>query len=400
MRKPDDAGRLVRQPLLDLLDRSDRYALTLLLAPAGAGKSTLIDQWVAGSNQRQVVMSLNSGDQDPVRFFRRLDRALRAQVADFEGFSYNELSVEAGTPVGLVAEALADAFASITEPLTIVMDDFQHASHPMIQTVLDSLMHQLPANIHFVLATRSHPDFSLSRLKLEDQLLLLDGHDLRLDHDELRRLSATLLGRMLSDDELALLQQTTEGWAAGVKLALLAGAGKERLPLEAFSGSRPDLVDYFAHVVLGDLSTQTREFLLATAPLEALCAPLCDFMLDSKVSRQVLDELVARGLFLQPLPGRDGWYRYHPLFQEFLLDRLMGLSPASVPGRMLASLVMIMGYGIIAVPTGIVTVEMSRVRDASAITTRVCGQCLREGHDLDARHCKFCGAGLPARDVV
>lgn len=76
------------------------------------------------------------------------------------------------------------------------------------------------------------------------------------------------------------------------------------------------------------------------------------------------------------------------------------IAPASVPGRMLASLVMIMGYGIIAVPTGIVTVEMSRVRDASAITTRVCGQCLREGHDLDARHCKFCGAGLPARDVV
>ena len=76
------------------------------------------------------------------------------------------------------------------------------------------------------------------------------------------------------------------------------------------------------------------------------------------------------------------------------------IAPASVPGRMLASLVMIMGYGIIAVPTGIVTVEMSRVRDASAITTRVCGQCLREGHDLDARHCKFCGAELPARDVV
>ena len=331
MRKPDNAGRLLRQPLLDLLDRSRRYALTLLLAPAGAGKSTLLEQWCGQQDNAPVFLSLGSADADPVRFFRRLDRALRARLPDFEGFSYNELSVEAGVPAELVAEALCDGLAQVDGELTVVIDDFQHASDPLIQSAFASLLHALPGNVHFILGTRSHPQFSLSRLKLDDQLLMLDGHDLRLERGELSRFSAHVLGRELDDDELDHLHRLTEGWAAGVKLALLAGAGKERLPLESFTGTRPELVDYFAYVVLRDLSDRSRQFLLATALLDGLCAPLCDFILDSQESRAVLDELVARGLFIQPMAGRDGWYRYHPLFQEFLQDRLASVSPETKP---------------------------------------------------------------------
>ncbi|MDF1821719.1 MAG: LuxR C-terminal-related transcriptional regulator [Alcanivoracaceae bacterium] len=331
MRKPDEAGRLLRQPLLDLLDRSHRYALTLLLAPAGAGKSTLLEQWCVRQGRRYVFLSLGSADADPVRFFRRLDRALRSELPDFEGFSYNELSVEAGVPAELVAEALVEGFSGVSEELTVIIDDFQHASHPLIQSVIGTLVYALPEHVHFVLGTRSHPDFSLSRLKLDDQLLVLDGHDLRLDPAELNRFAAHLLGRDLDDEESEHLYRLTEGWAAGVKLALLAGAGKERLPLETFTGSRPELVDYFAYVVLRDLSDQTRQFLLATALLDGVSAPLCDFILDTRESRSILDELVGRGLFIQPLAGRDGWYRYHPLFQEFLRDRLEGSNPETVP---------------------------------------------------------------------
>lgn len=331
MRRPDHAGRLLRQPLLDLLDRSHRYSLTLLLAPAGAGKTTLLEQWCAQQQQAVVFFSLSNADSDPVRFFRRLDRALRARLPDFEGFSYNELSVEAGVPAELVAEALVEGFSQVDGELSVVIDDFQHASDSLIQSVVASLMHALPENVHFILGTRSHPQFSLSRLKLDDQLLMLDGHDLRLDLGELSRFSSHVLGRELDQDELEHLYKLTEGWAAGVKLALLAGAGKERLPLEAFTGTRPELVDYFAFVVLTDLSDRSRQFLLATALLDGLSVPLCDFILDSRESRAVLDELVARGLFIQPMAGREGWYRYHPLFQEFLRDRLSKVAPETIP---------------------------------------------------------------------
>ncbi|MDI1301902.1 MAG: LuxR C-terminal-related transcriptional regulator [bacterium] len=318
----DTAGRIRRRELLHLLDHSHDFALTLLLAPAGFGKSTLLQQWQRHrSDSRVAWLTLDAGDADPVRFFRRMGQTLRQTIPRFDTVSYNHLSAEIALPATAVAEALEQAFAAVEGDLYLLLDDFQHARHPLIQQVMALLLERLPAHVHFVIATRIHPDFSLSRLKLDDRLLLIDGHDLRLTAAQVMELGQQL-GLELDQAQLEHLLTLTEGWMAGVKIALLAQARTGRQTLEDFSGRQPEVVDYFAHVVLRDLSAAMHDFVLCTAALEQFDAALCDAVLERDDSAGRLNSIMEQALFLQETGNRPGWYRYHPLFQDFLENRL------------------------------------------------------------------------------
>lgn len=314
--------RISRRELLNLLDRSHDFALTLLLAPAGSGKSTLLQQWQQHrSDLRSVLLSLDAGDADPAHFFRRLSEVLRRVVPQFDTVSYNHLSAEISLPAIAVAESLEQAFAAVNGPLYVLLDDFQHAHHPLLQKVLALLLERLPDHVHFVIASRTHPDFSLSRLKLEDRLLLIDAHDLRLDALQVQEL-ALQLGLPLDAEAAEHLLLLTEGWMAGVKIALLAAARSGQDVLRGFNGQQPEVVDYFAHVVLRDLAPATHDFVLCTAAFGQFNAALCDAVLERQDSARLLDAISAQGMFLQSITGRSGWYRYHPLFQDFLENRL------------------------------------------------------------------------------
>ncbi|MDP2227784.1 MAG: hypothetical protein Q8J78_09960, partial [Moraxellaceae bacterium] len=314
--------QLPRTDLLRLLDQSREFVLTLLLAPAGSGKSTLLREWLQSRPPAtSVQLALDAGDADPVRFFRRFGRALRAAVPGFDTAFYNHLSAQIDLPAIAVVEALEQAFANCG-PLTVVLDDFQHARSPLIQQVVSLLLDRLPAHVHFVLATRQYPDFSLSRLKLDNRLLLIDSHDLRLNHEHVTALASSLQLDSMDTDTVAHLLALTEGWMAGIKIALLAQARTGRQAMGSFNGRQPELVDYFAHAVLRDLPDTLHEFMLCTAALGQFNADLCNAVLQRKDSERLINDIRQQALFLQETSEHSDWFRYHPLFQDFLESRL------------------------------------------------------------------------------
>lgn len=325
------SARLRRDELLHLLDRSADFTLTLLMAPAGFGKSTLLQQWQQHRpDLRSALVTLDPGDSDPVRFFRRLGGALRRAVPGFDPLAYNPLAAEIALPPAAVADALEEALADVPGPLWLLLDDFQHAFTPFIQQVMSVLLQRLPSQVHVIMTSRRHPGFSLSRLKLEDRLLVIDEHDLRLDSRQVASL-ATQLGLELPPPQVEQVMILTEGWMAGVRIALLAVARTGPGALEHFSGRQPEVMDYFAHVVLHDLTPDQHAFALGTAALEEFDAAFCDAVLGRQDSARLLDMLAASAMFVQEVPGRPGWYRYHALFQDFLRSRLHQEMPERVP---------------------------------------------------------------------
>ncbi|MCC2637537.1 MAG: LuxR family transcriptional regulator [Moraxellaceae bacterium] len=319
---PFTPARLQRNELLHLLDRSGEFALTFLLAPAGFGKSTLLQQWQQHRpDLRTVLLPLDAGDADPVRFFRRLSNVLRQAVPDFDTLYYNPLSAEIALPPAAVAEALEQALAAVPGPLWLLFDDFQHAHTPFIQQVMALALQRLPSHIHVVMTSRRHPGFSLSRLKLDDRLLMIDEHDLRLDARQLGHLAGQL-GLELTPPQVERLLTLTEGWVAGVRMALLAQARTGPGAVECFNGRQPEIMDYFAHVVLRDLTPDQHDFALCTAVLEEFDAAFCDAVLGRRDSARLLNHIATQALFLQECADRPGWFRYHTLLQDFLESRL------------------------------------------------------------------------------
>jgi LuxR family transcriptional regulator, maltose regulon positive regulatory protein len=315
---------VLRESLLDLLARSEHFPLTLLLAPAGSGKSTLLEHWRAQRAVWPVLhYCLQARDNDPLCFFRHLIGSIRNLVGDFDSSWFNPLGVAAEMSAQRVSDHLADALARIEQPLFIVLDDFQWVDSPTILGPLAALLEKLPNNVRVILASRNHPGFSLSRLKLENALLCIDQHDLRLSAEQVQQLNQYLGGGSLSASYVDSLLAMTEGWMAGVKIALLAYARFGTCALERFNGSQPEIVDYFAHVVLRQLAPSLRDFLLCSGLFERFDGALCDHVLQRSGSALLLEDLAARQLFLLPVENSPGWFRYHALLQDFLCRRLL-----------------------------------------------------------------------------
>lgn len=322
---------VLRPGLLQLLSHSERYALTLLLAPAGSGKSTLLAQWLQHeSSTRHVLLNLQARDNDPVRFFRRLLAAIRQQVSDFDPSWFDPIGAEFSRSPVVAGELLAEALERVGGNLQLVFDDFHHLTDSVIVDALAALLDSLPDNVRLLIASRKHPGFSLTRLKLQDRLLCIDQHDLRLSAEQVQQLNRHLGGPPLSDDYLRSLQGMTEGWVAGVKVALLAFARYGITALECFSGTQPEIVDYFGEVVLKQLAPELREFFLGSALFDQFDGALCDHVLQRTGSALLLEQLAEQHLFMLPVEQRPGAYRYHALLQDFLGARLRIESPETV----------------------------------------------------------------------
>ncbi len=321
-----------REELLELLRHCEQFPLTVLLAPAGSGKSTLLAHWQASRAPGSVVhYPLQARDNEPVRFFRHLAEAIRAQVEDFDVSWFNPFAAEMYQAPGVVGEYLVDALNRIDTRLYVVLDDFQFINQPTILDVLLAMLERLEGPVRVILSGRNHPGFSLSRLRLENKLLYIDQHDLRLSPTQIQQLNAHLGGPELSADYIDGLMAMTEGWMAGVKVALLAYARFGTVALERFNGSQPEIVDYFGHVVLKRLSPQMHDFLLSCALFERFDGELCDNVLERSGSALLLEDLAARELFMLPVAEQPGCYRYHALLHDFLAKRLSLHKPLEVP---------------------------------------------------------------------
>lgn len=317
---------LVERPrLLQRLQDVSRMRLTVLQTPAGYGKTCLLSQWFHALQQdgRTVAwLAVDGFDRDPVGLLAYLATALSEAHVQLEPSIERLLGAELfSTPDSFLA-ALVNGMEKFHAPIYVFLDDV-HLLGASTAAMLYRLIERAPRNAHFVVACRSVPDLNLARARARDQLLELSTDDLRFTLPE-AGIFMTRCGHVtLGEGDLATLDERTEGWIAGIKLASLAlRTGPNKDILTSFSGSRRAVSDFFAEEVLSSKSGKVRDFLLRTSVLGRFSPALCQAVTDQPDARCVLNGIEESGLFLLQLDDDRNWFRYHHLFADFLNRRL------------------------------------------------------------------------------
>ncbi|MBN1246141.1 MAG: AAA family ATPase [Anaerolineae bacterium] len=331
--------------------------LTLVAAPAGFGKTTLVRVWVEGLRSEGAAqiawLSLDEGDSDVVRFWTYVIAALQAALAGQEagsapGFAATALALlapgelaqpptVAQTEAGLAA--LINDLSGLDARLLLVLDDYHLIDLPAIHRGLGFLLDHMPPQLHLVIASRADPLFPLSRLRARNQMAEVRAGDLAFTAGEAAAFLVKTMGLSLPGSALTALTTTTEGWVTGLQMAALAlrsaTARSEGVPdlVTGLAQSRRYSLDYLADEVLAELPEDLQSFLLQTSILDTITGPLCDAVTAdaSASSATVLDQLERANLFIAPLGATRAWYRIHPLFAELLRRRLERRHPALVP---------------------------------------------------------------------
>jgi LuxR family transcriptional regulator, maltose regulon positive regulatory protein len=325
-------GFVARSRLVDRLNRGRAASLTLVCAPAGFGKTSVLADWSRLHAPRVGWLSLDTGDNDPVRFWRHITAALNglrpgiaARVAALLG-SPGLVSFD-GLVTTIVNELAADP-----DELLLVLDDYHVIETESVHASLLFLVEHAPPGLHVVLASRADPPLPLARLRAQGQLAELRAADLRFTAEEAAVLLRELVGQDLHGDAVATLAARTEGWAVGLQLAALSLRDQSDVNgfVETFSGSNRYVLDYFTEEVLERQPEPVRAFLLETSVLERLSGPLCDAITDRTDSQAMLETIEKANLFLVPLDEVRGWWRNHQLFADLLRARLQQRQPERV----------------------------------------------------------------------
>lgn len=327
------ASTVRRGTLLEALSAGQHRRLTLLSAPAGWGKTTLLAQWAShpDDDQRFGWLSLDPSDSDPVWFWMYLIAALQ-QISAGLGTRAVELLAMGADPVLAVLPTLLNDLDTVTGSVVLILDDYHLVTSHAVQEQMAFFISRLPANIRLVLATRSDPRFPLGRLRASGDLAEMRTDDLRFRADETGQLLNESLGLNLARGDVQLLHQRTEGWAAGLYLAALSLAGRDDSAafVATFAGDNRHIVDYLMAEVLDRQPDRLRTFLLHTSILQRLSGPLCDAVLQTSGSAAILETIERENLFLVPLDMSRHWYRYHRLFGELLCTELQRKEPELV----------------------------------------------------------------------
>ncbi len=316
---------IVRKRLLNQLNggvTTDGVKLTLIMAPAGYGKTTLAAQWVQQLGRPVAWVSLDESENDLGRFLAYLFNAIglvnEPLVTEIIGrltAGYAHNSIDA-----LLTNLLND-ISSSPHCLAITLDDYHLINNPRIDDVVNFLLQNAPANLHLIITSRSEPNLPIATLRAHNQLQVITAKELRLSLAECRHFVSTTMGLELPIEQVTQLDEQTEGWVTGLQLATLAL--QEGVDLaQAFSGSQRYLVDYLGEQVLAGQSAEIHNFLLHTAILKQFNADLCAAVTGIPDCQHILEHLEATHLFLVPLDAERRWYRYHHLFGEFLHGRL------------------------------------------------------------------------------
>ncbi len=324
---PPPRPRIVPRPRLDeRLTEGLRRRLTLVSAPAGFGKSTLVAEWVAACGLPVAWLSLDEGDSEPGRFLTYLVAALRA-VAPGAGESVLA-QLESPEPpcVESTLTPLLNELAGAPAEFVLVLDDYHLVDAKPVDEALAFLVEHLPPQLHVVVATREDPALPLARLRARAELNEIRASDLRFTPLETAAFLNQVMGLGLSTVDVDALETTTEGWIAGLQLAAISLQGHEDAAgfVRSFSGSHRFVLDYLVEEVLGRQPPAIRDFLLRTSILDRLCGPLCDAVtLDPATPGQhTLEHLEHANLFIVPLDAERCWYRYHHLFRDLMRQRL------------------------------------------------------------------------------
>lgn len=320
--------------------------LTLISAPAGYGKSTLLSEWQAQSKLEVAWLSLEKGENTPARFWSYFVAALNT-IEQVQQANIGSAILQASrTPqpgsMEVQITELINQLTTLDKPICLVLDDLHALSESQIHQDLTFLIEHLPQdahNLHLVATSRMDPPWPLARWRARRELNELRATDLRFEYEETRQfLNGALIIKLLPE-EIAALQDRTEGWIAGLQMAAfsmqarLAKQGPESVSLfiKTFSGSNRFILDYLLDEVFSQQSEEIRSFMYQTSILDQLTAPLCDAVIDKPGSQVYLDQLERANLFLIPLDEEQRWYRYHHLFGEFLRKQLKQFCPDRIP---------------------------------------------------------------------
>ncbi|MFN2222349.1 MAG: hypothetical protein ACK2UH_07340, partial [Candidatus Promineifilaceae bacterium] len=275
-----------RSQLIDRLNDglASSHKLTLLSAPAGFGKTTLLGEWIAGCQRPTAWLSLDAGDDDLTRFLTYLVAALQTVVADIGQMVMSVLQSPQMPPVETILTSLVNEITAVPDDFILVLDDYHLIEERGVNEALVFLLEHLPPQMHLVIATREDPNLPLARLRARGQLTELRVADLRFTMAEGADFLNQVMGLNLSAEDVAALENRTEGWIAGLQLAALSMRGHEDKAgfIESFTGSHYFVLDYLVEEVLEQQPEDVQDFLLRTSVLDRLCGPLCDALMPDR----------------------------------------------------------------------------------------------------------------------
>ena len=344
---PPVRPELVSRPrLIERLNAGLIRKLTLISAPAGFGKTTLVSEWVAflrlaAANESQIVtgtgwLSLDESDNDLARFLAYFIAALQTLEAGIGKGALSALQSPQPPPAEAVLTSLINEIAAFPYRIILVLDDYHLIDAQPIHDALTFLLEHLPpppGGMHLVIATRDDPHLPLARLRARGQLTELRATDLRFTSSEAAEFLNRVMGLDLSAEDIAALETRTEGWIAGLQLAALSMQGQADTDsfIESFTGSHRFVLDYLVEEVLQRQPEHVHSFLLQTSILNRLSGPLCDAVIGKEDGRGILEALERGNLFVVPLDDKRQWYRYHHLFADVLRAHSMQEQPDRVP---------------------------------------------------------------------
>ncbi len=314
-----------RPQLLEKLNMGLNGKLALISAPAGFGKTTLVSEWMTGSERPSAWLSLDEGDADLARFLTYFVAALQRVAGNVGKGVSTVLQSPQSLPTESILTALLNEIATLPDNFILVLDDYHVVDSPSVDNVLTFLLEHLPPQMHLVITTREDPNLPLARLRVRGQLTELRATDLRFSFDETAVFLNQMMGLNLSKENIAALDARTEGWIAGLQLAALSMRGYQDDAagfIQSFSGSHRFVLDYLVEEVLHQQSESVQRFLLQTAVLHQLTGPLCNALTGDNNGQEILESLERANLFLIPLDNERRWYRYHHLFAGLLRQRL------------------------------------------------------------------------------
>jgi LuxR family maltose regulon positive regulatory protein len=330
-RPPVRPGTVRRSPLIERLEREDPRSVLLMVAPPGYGKTTVLSQWAERSGRSFAWVSVDEADDDPKVLLSYVAEALDA-VEPIDERVFDALASPGSSVAGSVVPKLASAFASMSVPVVLVLDDVHVLRDRACRAALSVLADHVPGGSRLALSGRGGPLLRVARLRAEGRILELGAGDLSLTAEEASALLRNA-GLALEEAEVAALHERTEGWPAGLYLAALylREGGQMASAAVSFGGDDRLVSEYVESEFLVRISRRQRLFLTRSAVLDRMCGPLCDVVLEQAGSASVLADLEQSNLLLVPLDRRKVWYRYHHLFRDMLLAELERMEPELMP---------------------------------------------------------------------
>jgi LuxR family maltose regulon positive regulatory protein len=309
--------------------------LTLISAPAGFGKTTLVSGWIASCERPAAWLSLDRGDNDPARFMSYLVKAIQTiQAGIGDGLS---AALQSPQPLQIenILTTLLNEISDIPNHFLLILDDYHLIDSQLVDQSLVFIIEHQPPQMHLVITTREDPSLPLSRLRAQGQLTEVRALDLRFRHSEVAEFLNQIMNLNLSVEDLTALESRTEGWIAGLQLAAISLQGHKDVAgfIQSFTGSHHFVMDYLLEEVLNQQPESIQNFLLRTSILERMCGPLCDaVLLDPSIpGQETLEYLERNNLFIVSLDNERRWYRYHHLFADLLRKRLgQSLTPEEI----------------------------------------------------------------------